>query len=354
MMTMNATVAKLRCALILLQMLLWCMPVEADGPTFQKGICFVSWEKQRYASAYSDEALAALASTGAEWVQVVVTCYQEHFDSKEILATEKTPSDRSLRHVIRKAHSLGLKVMLKPHLDLLDESGTLCRSDIGFQNVADWRGWFREYLGFILRYAQLAQEESVELFCIGTELSFASQQTEFWINELIPAVRSLYRGGLTYAANWDEYRRVGFWRELDYVGIDAYFPLAQEVRPAYETLKAAWRKWADEIEEWQKGLCKSVIFTEIGYRSCDRAAARPWEFSSSEAINLGIQSDCYQAALQALSGRSWCRGIYWWYWKATPHAGGLCNREFTPQNKPAEIVLSYWYKGAAAAYQTQN
>lgn len=322
---------------------------QGAEPFFQKGICYVSWEKERYCSIYSDKSLGMLAQTGAEWVAIVTTYYQDKFNSKEIFPMGKTPSDESLVHAIKQAHQLGLKVMLKPHLDLIRESDGLWRGDIGFQSESDWQEWFRQYLKFILHYARLAQETKVELYCIGTELCFASTQTKFWEREIIPKVRKAYSGKLIYAANWDEYKNIRFWNSLDYIGIDAYFPLQQKGNPQYQEIKNSWTEWAQEIGIWQSKIKKPVIFTEIGYRSCDFAAAKPWENSYSARPNLEIQADCYRAAFEVVSNLSWCKGIYWWYWKATPFVGGLNNRDFTPQNKPAESILTYYYRGLSLA-----
>ena len=318
---------------------------QSVEPSFQKGICYATWEKERYSSAYSDRSLKMLAQTGAEWVAIVTTYYQDKYNSKEIFPTHRTPSDKSLIHVINQAHQLGIKVMLKPHVDLLDKSDGLYRGDIGFQNKADWQEWFSQYLNFILHYAKIAQESGVELFCIGTELKFASTKTVFWQDEIIPQIRKIYKGELIYAANWDEYKNISFWSELDYVGIDAFFSLTQKQNPEYEEIEASWRKWADEIESWQKNVGKPIVFTEIGYRSCESAAAKPWDYAVTLPVDLELQSDCYKAALKILVNRLWCSGFYWWYWSSSPFAGGLNNGDFTPQNKPAEIILSYFYRG---------
>jgi hypothetical protein len=331
--------------LFLLSGVIFIQSVQSADYSFQKGISYVTWEKERYSSPYSDESLKILAQTGAEWVAIVTTYYQDKYNSKEILPTEKTPSDKSLIYIINQAHQLGLKVILKPHIDLIDKSGGLWRGDIGFQSQADWEEWFSQYLKFILHYARLAEKTHAELLCIGTELSFASGQTVFWQKEIIPQIRKVYKGQLIYAANWDEYKNIRFWSSLDYVGINAYFPLAQKRNPGYEEIRTNCIKWADEIEMWQKEINKPVIITEIGYCSGEFAAAKPWENSCGGEVNLRIQADCYSAVLDIFCKRPWCKGIYWWYWKASPYAGGLSNRDFTPQNKPAEIILSYYYRG---------
>jgi hypothetical protein len=342
---------------VLIISLLWLnifiQPARGES-SFQKGICYVTWQKDRYLSPYSDKSIKMLAQTGAEWVQIVTTYYQDKFNSREIFPTQNTPSDESIIHVIKQAHQLGLKVMLKPHIDLLDKSDGLYRGDIGSQNKADWQAWFSQYLKLVLHYAELAEKTGAELFCIGTELSFASGQTEFWRNYIIPAVRKSYSGKLIYAANWDEYKNVSFWSELDYVGIDAYFSLTQKQNPEYEDIEAGWKKWTDEIERWQKNTGKPIVFTEIGYRSCESAAAKPWDYALAQPVDLRLQSDCYKAALKVLANRTWCSGFYWWYWGSSPFTGGLNNADFTPQGKPTEIILSYFYKGPIFAQLKNN
>ncbi|MBU4346171.1 MAG: hypothetical protein KKH29_02455 [Candidatus Omnitrophica bacterium] len=266
-------------SLSILSLTLFCVGMFVSpagaGPSFQKGICYAAWERNRYLSTHSDRSLEELARTGAEWVAIVTTYYQDRFDSTAIYATEITPSDESIIHVINRAHQLGLKVMLKPHLNLLDRKDGLCRLDIGFQNQHDWQAWFTQYLDFILHYAKMAEETGAELFCIGTELSFTTQKQEFWKDSIIPSIKRVYSGELIYAANWDTYENIRFWNELDYIGIDAYFSLTEKGSPDYEEIEAAWMRKVDEVERYQKKINKPIIFTEIGYRSCEFSAVRP-------------------------------------------------------------------------------
>jgi hypothetical protein len=73
--------------------------------------------------------LRALAATNAEWISLLVTAYQETVNSTTIdFASEPTPSDDSVMDMIRYAHSLGLKVMLKPHIDPLEDNRGVERS----------------------------------------------------------------------------------------------------------------------------------------------------------------------------------------------------------------------------------
>ena len=93
-------------------------------------------------------------------------------------------------------------------------------------NEDDWQVLENSYTQFILLYAMLAQEIDAELFCIGTELEkFIEKRPQYWSN-LIKEIKKVYKGKLTYAANWDEFKRTPFWSDLDYIGIDAYFPVS--------------------------------------------------------------------------------------------------------------------------------
>ena len=311
----------------------------------QKGMCYVTWDKHRFASEYSDESLQKLASLGVEYISICTTHYQEKYNSTRILRTEKTPSKRSISHVIKRAHKLGMKVMLKPHIDLIDKyDGTYWRADIGFASENEWEKWFKEYRKFILEYANMSKRLKVELFCVGTELSFTTQKDPEW-RQIIADVRKAYPGKIVYAANWDNFKNIKFWNELDYIGIDAYFPLTYSPSPTKEELQKGWEKWKTDIEQWQKCVNRPVIFTEIGYPSSSHAPYTPWKGGAYGNADPDIQAKCYEAFFDTMWEEPWLAGVYWWKWDTNVRAGGRYNRQFTPQNKPAQDVLESYYKG---------
>ena len=306
-------------------------------------MCYTTWSKNGFSTETSDESLKAMQETGVNCVQIVVTWYQETFRSTDIKRLDRrTPSDKSIIHAIRKAHEYGMSVMLKPHVDLVRQEDSY-RADIGFSSEAEWEEWFSNYTKFIKHYAQIAEKEGVELFCIGTELSYAASKTEMWKNIVIPEVRKTFSGNITYAANWDNYKNIEFWSEVNYAGIDAYFPLSNKDNPTFQDLKEGWKRWLIEIEQWQKTIDKPVIFTECGYASSDIAARRPWAEPFSGEPNLKIQVDCYRALLETFCGKSWFYGLYWWKWNTYAGSGGKNHRRFTPQNKPAMNLVRLWY-----------
>lgn len=312
-------------------------------PMFQKGMSYVTWSSNGFASPASDASIRSMSEIGVKCVAIIPTWYQEKYNSTEIGPNDRTPSDQSIRHAIRKAHDEGMFVMLKPHIDLTSDEDS-SRSDIGFNADDKWSQWFDNYTKFITHYAKIARDEDVEFFCIGTELTFAASRTDMWKNQVIPEVRKAYKGRIMYAANWDEYTKVGFWEDLDYAGIDAYFPLADKGTPQYEEIRQGWRKWAKDIGQWAAKVKKPVLFTECGYASVNTAAVKPWQENKASEPNQTLQADCYKALLEELWNEPWFFGLYWWSWNTYSGSGGANNKGFTPQNKPAAECIREWYK----------
>ncbi|MFH1797748.1 MAG: hypothetical protein ABH844_00145 [Candidatus Omnitrophota bacterium] len=317
---------------------------EIDFLPMQKGMCYVTWDKNKFSSYYSDESLEKLVSMGVEYVSITPTHYQESFASTDIKSTDQTTSISSLIHAIKKSHALGLKVMIKPHIDLIDKyDGTYWRADIGFSNEKDWQKWFTGYKKLMNSYASICEKHNVELFCVGTELAFAAQKTSEW-RIIISSIRGIYSGRLVYAANWDNFKNIGFWDDLDYIGINAFFPLSQKTNPSLEDLKNGWNKWKQDLQLWQGNLKKPIIFTEIGYPSIWHAPNSPWQNPGSGNCDLIIQAKCYKAFFETIWTEPWLAGVYWWKWDTNIHAGGKNNRNFTPQNKPAQEIIEAHYK----------
>lgn len=312
-------------------------------PKFQKGMTYATWNKDALGSQFSDVSLERLKATNTEWVAFVPTWYQAEYNSTKIAPTSKTPTDESLLHAMARARELGFKIMLKPHVDLSEGAAINWRGEIDFPNAEAWRPWFETYTDFILHYATMAHQQQVDLFCVGTELTNAAAWHEAQWRDIIQRVRSVYTGPLTYAANWnEEYQLIKFWDALDYAGIDPYFPLSEEDAPTLIQLREGWLKIMPDLEAWQKRINKPVIFTEIGYKSVDGATRRPWE-DAANPLNAELQRDAYQALLELFWSKPWFFGVYWWHWGTHEKMGGEQHRGFTPQNKPAQALLTEWY-----------
>jgi len=304
----------------------------------QQGIVYTSWMSDEFSSPASDFTLVKLKQMGFDTIAIMVPAYQKDLDSKEIFTNDytngDTPTEESIKHAIETCHKLGLRVLLKPHVDP--------RTNEARVNIMPSEEWFASYEKFILRYADLAQKNNVEIFSIGTELeatTFSAWETH-WKN-VIKKVREIYKGALTYSANWTEYKEVPFWQELDLIGIDAYFPLTSKDDASMEELVAGWNKHADDIEAWlkEKGLVeKGVVFTEVGYTSTKGTNRQPWVALTAEE-DQQEQADCLEATFEVFSKRPWFKGYYLWQYMPQERWSPL---GFTINGKKAEEVVKKW------------
>jgi hypothetical protein len=251
-------------------------------------------------------------------------------------------SENGLLQYAKEFQKVGIKLMVKPHLWLRRGGFT---GHLKPNSEENWIILENSYRNYILTYAKAAEELKAEMLCIGTELEqFVLNRPAYW-QQLIKEIRTLYKGKLTYAANWDEFKRIAFWGELDFIGIDAYFPLSDKKSPTIQDFEMGWKSHKAAIISIQKQFNKPVLFTEFGYRSVDFNGKEPWDSNRIEGnINLEAQVNGLQAIHNQFWKEDWFAGGFVWKWFHRHHeVGGENNNRFTPQNKPAEERLSKLY-----------
>jgi len=261
-----------------------------------------------------------------------------HYNNKRQWWGERTEGIRASNQL---AHEYKMTVMLKPHLWVNHNFYT---GNLDFSTDAEWKKWEANYEKYILDFAQLAQQENIELFCFGTELgNSVAKRPEYWL-QLIHKIKKLYTGKLTYAANWDDFDKVPFWDELDYIGIDAYFPLSDATTPAVADLNEAWQQHILKMEKLHTKTSKKILFTEFGYRNSDQAAKEPWKENQSGINNLA-QANAYESLFQTLTQKKWFAGGFAWKWYADAyHKEPKNSIDYTPQEKPALETIKKWYQ----------
>lgn len=245
-----------------------------------------------------------------------------------------------LEATLREGRDTGLESILKPHLWVHDA----WPGEIEMQSEDDWSLWFAQYAEFITYFADFAEQHKIPVLCIGTELEKTIHREDDW-REIIRIVRSRYKGRLVYAANFTEYDKIKFWDALDYIGIQAYFPLASTVNPDQKDLDKAWAKVIPQIERVVSKFQKPVIFTEIGYCNTADAAVSPWvwpnERKGSE-ISEAVQAKCYHAFFENVWKKDWLAGVYFWKWYPRVRRSEI---DFTPQGKAAAKVMRRGFLG---------
>lgn len=241
----------------------------------------------------------------------------------------------------------GIKVLLKPQIWIGRGDYT---GDINLTTHAAWQILESTYTDYIMRFAHLAAQQDIELFCIGTELdSFVRERPEYW-QELIKKIRKIYKGKLTYAANWDNYQTVPFWQELDYIGVDAYFPISDQKTPDLIKINTAWDRWKLELSTLSRKRSKQILFTEYGYISADYAGLEPWKNAGIDReVNQEAQHLLFKGLFNAVWDEDWMAGGFIWKHHAEASNWNRYEKRFTPQNKKAQQTIAKTYKKYSAA-----
>lgn len=313
----------------------------------------VAWVAGRSIDA---AAISPLAEHHVGWIAQTPLGWQAASDSPEIRMAAAGQAlwgetDEGLRITTELARARGVRTMLKPRVWVGRDEW---RGEVYMPTDEAWEQWFASYETFILHYARFAEANDIPMLCIGTELHKTVLARPHKWSALIDAVRAVYSGELTYAANWqEEFEAVPFWEELDYIGVQGYFPLTGEKNPDLETLVDAWRPHLDALDEVQSRVGRPVLFTEIGYRSWHAAAERPWEWPEPDdegGFDAVVQERLYEAFFRTFWHHDWIAGVYWWNWfPGHSVVGGQGDIGFTPQNKLAADVMSAWYSGGRPA-----
>jgi hypothetical protein len=294
--------------------------------------------------------LDTLVTNNVEWVAVVPFTYQENETTKEMTMPRNfgqwSRRDSVFIKSINDIHDKNMHVMLKPHLWMSDG----WRSNITLNSDAEWETWFASYRANMLHYAKMAKDFNVELLCIGTELKTSlKKQPKQWIT-LVKEIKEIYSGKLTYAANWDgEYDNIDFWNQLDYIGIQAYFPLTKIKNPDLEAIKNGWDRHITMLESLSEKHNKPILFTEIGYRSDASSTIKPWEWSEYTGVLTKKKSNetqllAYEAMFSKLWSKDWFMGTYIWEWdtRTKPNSKST-DLNFSPRFKPAQNNIAKWY-----------
>ena len=330
------------------------VPQNLKKPVKMKGVC---WDG---GDSIQAQHIQTLEPYSVNWISLTPFGFQASYNSPEIRFGRSRGSGRNrdyrMAHTTRLAKEKGIKVMLKPHIWLRDHDGKW-RSDIDMETPEAWQVWFAAYEKFILHHAQLAEEHQIESLCIGTELYLCTTQHETQWRQLIQKIRTVYSGQLTYAANfYKEYEEIQFWDALDYIGIQAYFPLTDQVNPSLKTLKKGWEPHFKKIKKIHKKWKKPVVFTEFGYRSSNDAAIHPWEWEErghidSTKISAKIQAICYDALFETFWQEDWIAGTFLWKWTRENYGPTHTQRRrrrapspfsFSPKQDGLK-VLQKWY-----------
>ncbi|EPR75151.1 hypothetical protein ADILRU_2501 [Leifsonia rubra CMS 76R] len=289
-----------------------------------------------WATAEAASSMAEMSNHGVTWTALAYAALQTTAFSTEIpFDQEPTVTDDEIVGAIRQAHGLGLKVCLKPVVNVAD--GTW-RAFIGFfdwdvPGEPSWTQWFESYSRFILHAAAIAEAEACEMLCIGCEMVRADGQDEHW-RHLIAQVRNVYSGPITY--NCDKYQedRITWWDAVDVISSSGYYPID------------TWPAQLDRIERVVEASGKPFFFMEAGCPSRVGSAQLPNDWSLAGAPSGEEQLRYFEVIFGQCRSRPWVRGLMLWDWPAElyPVGDAESNDDYCPYGKPAGAYMAAQYR----------
>jgi hypothetical protein len=313
------------------RMLAAAPPVDLQRPYdrlfFQKGVNLTAEGPAGYAPGAAREMLDHLARNGVNAVALVPYGFSRAAEPA-VRFGGAWERDEDIAALAALARQRGIRILLKPQIWVRPG----WPGDVHFDSAADRARWFAEYERFLVHYARLASRVHADLFCVGVEFGRMTRYEAEW-RRLIRSARSLYAGPLVYAAaQGEEFETIRFWDALDYIGLNNYYPLPDDLR-----MDEVVRK----VEAVHARYQRPVIFTEAGFANLRAPHRAPWDETPREVSPLE-QARCYEALLRAFYHQPWFAGVYWWKVGANGY-GGPRDPTHTPWGKPAMEVVARWY-----------
>lgn len=280
--------------------------------------------------------LKEIKATGAPWVSLSFTLYQETNDTSQInIPPAGDPFWRQLEKTSKQAKALGFKVLLFPIV--------LIKKPVFKQ----WRGtlrplsyddWYESYESLMTQTAQIATRTKADMLSIGSEYGSLDRAPKRW-HHVIETIKKSYKGALMYSANWDAIDNIHFQDKLDFLGLTGYFDLTEKKNPTVEELIAVWKPLKELFFEWQKQKNIPLLFSELGYTSQDGINMHPWNYTISNVLDLQEQKDCYTAFTEVWKDEEALYGVFFYEW----FGKGGNDFSYTPRGKPALEVAKKWF-----------
>ena len=233
--------------------------------------------------------------------------------------------------------------------------------------------WFDNYTAFAAHYAQMSQQYHLPYFIIGDQLANITVDTDYTSRKADPRgiinvpgdpscpgtagrrecewrhvihailspgydtidghksqVGGSYGGKLIYAAYWgkpsagvqvSEFDHIGWWDAVDYIGVDAYFPLTQNLQDVdLRSLTNAWNGHFNppggegdivgRLQRLAENFKKQIVFTAAGYASA--AGSNSADGVSDPTRDDPEQLNDMKALLLTFTPQPWWAGAFWY------------------------------------------
>ncbi|MHA1150889.1 MAG: glycoside hydrolase family 113 [Promethearchaeota archaeon] len=302
--------------------------------SFQRGMSFTTWGADSFNSSKAREEILKMKEIDIEWIGVNIWWIQENIDATEIEEGSWSDTAANITALFEFIHLNGMKVFFKP---MLDSKDSVWRSYIKASPK-----WIKEYNRFIKYTAEIAENGSVEVFCIGCEMGNWQVKSNA-VRELIKDIRKIFSGDLTYAANHDSFWYIDWWDAVDIIGVDAYFSFTLSYDPTLQDMIDVWNGFYDEFHKFQKKWNKPILFTEIGCQNRDGCNIAPNDNKYSIKQDEKEFQMFYKSLFESkIWTAPWFKGTYWWIWDLREIDEDDDNG-FTPQLSIIKSTLQKYY-----------
>ncbi len=297
-----------------------------------------------YASPAYERTLVEVHALGANWIALTPFGRVPDLLGSGIDPTFELPFEQNrvdVARAIEMAHAHGLRVMLVPHLWV--ESGQW-RGELEPESDVAWARWAERYERFVRGWAEVAQEARADIFSAGVELrSWVTTSHAPSFSRVIREIRRVYHGLVTYSANWDDVDQTVIWGDLDLIGINAFYPLAEAPGAPYEVLQQSARAIRVRVHDLAESWQKPILFTETGYTTRADPAVRPWTWPdamSGVPVDENAQATAYRALASSLFDDPDFAGFFVWRVYADPDdTSQEAPWGFSPRGKQSELVV---------------
>lgn len=307
-----------------------------------------------YGSEPYGRAVAEAKALGATWISLTPFGRVLDLAPTGVDMSFEAPFDENRAAVlaaIRQARAAGLKVLIVPHL-WVESGGWRALVDPGTD--AGWATWSAAYQRFAVAWAAVAAEGGAEMFAVGVEQrSWVTSSRAVSYVDVIRAVRAVYRGLVTYSANWDDAEDSVILGELDVIGVNAFFPLTERAGSSRAELVAGGERVRARMERLAARWRRPVMFAEIGYTTRRDPALRPWEWPDgmkNVVVDQAAQADAYFGLLAPMLSSPTFAGFFVWRVYADPDdVSQESEWGFSPRGKLAELVVGDAFRARWAA-----
>ena len=249
--------------------------------------------------------------------------------------------------------------------------------------------FWQTYTEQTVHFGQLAEEEGVALYSLGTESDslFRTRPSDEWSNDfgdelhaMVSAVREVYSGALTYDMvyealvhpEWFGFGYEHLWEDLDLdtIGLSAYFPLVDSPPNRVLSVAELEQSWETIFQDYLIPMHaanpdRPIYFTEFGAADSvispyapneDNFVCRFFRDADGNGLDDGeeTQANIYQALFNVMNMHPGVvNGVFTWeMWMASNEQWVLWESQYRSnsiRDKLAEDVLRAYYGAAPRA-----